>query len=242
MCAPTEPPCNHAVHPDAYPRRKPDAVKRIKILLVEDNRILRDGIKELINGQPDLVVVAATGRGHDTLLQAKTHKPHVVLIDLGLRNDNAPRLVAALAKSLPGTRIIGMGLIPSQLDIVELVEVGAAGFILKDATVEDVLETIRLVARGTKVLPPPLTGSLFSHVIERALQRGRGSLPDAVRMTKREREVIALIAEGMSNKEIADKLSLSTYTVKSHIHNILEKLALHSRLQIATHFRPASLR
>ena len=80
-----------------------------------------------------------------------------------------------------------------------------------------------------------LTGSLFSHVVEHMLPRGKRELPEAVRMTKREREIIVLIAEAMSNKEIADRLNLSTYTVKSHIHNILEKMALHSRLEIATH-------
>ena len=210
--------------------------KRIKILLIEDNRILRDGIKALINAQPDLTVVAASGGSHDTLLQARTTRPQVVLMDLGLRNQNGLRIVATLVKELPQTKVIGMGLIPSQLDIIEFVEAGAAGFILKDATIEDVLGTIRSVARGTRVLPPPLTGSLFTHVIEQALRKGKGTLPDAVRMTKREREIIVLIAEGMSNKEIAQRLSLSTYTVKSHIHNILEKMALHSRLQIATHF------
>ncbi len=122
------------------------------------------------------------------------------------------------------------------MDIIELVEAGAAGFILKDATIEDFLETIRSVARGMKVLPPLLTGSLFTHVVDHALRQGKGKLPEAVRMTKREREIIVLIAEGMSNKEIAQRLNLSTYTVKSHVHNILEKLALHSRLEIAAHF------
>jgi DNA-binding NarL/FixJ family response regulator len=128
-----------------------------------------------------------------------------------------------------------MGLIPSQLDIVELVEAGASGFILKDATVEDFLGSIRSVAHGTKVLPPSMTGSLFSHVIEHALKKGKGTLTNAVRMTKREREIIALIVEGLSNKEIAQRLNVATYTVKSHVHNILEKLALNSRLQIATY-------
>ena len=129
-----------------------------------------------------------------------------------------------------------MGLIPSQLDIIEIVQAGAAGFILKDASIEEFLETIRSVARGEKVLPPLLTGSLFSHVVEHALRQGKEKLSEAVRMTKREREIIVLIAEGMSNKEIADRLNLSTYTVKSHVHNVMEKLALHSRLQIAAHF------
>jgi DNA-binding NarL/FixJ family response regulator len=217
--------------------RKADCLKRIKILLIEDNRILRDGIKALINAQPDLNVVATSGGNHDTLLQARTTKPQVVLMDLGLRNENGLRIVATLTKELPHTKVIGMGLIPSQLDIIEFVEAGAAGFILKDATIEDVLGTIRSVARGMRVLPPLLTGSLFSRVIEQALRKGKGRLPDAVRMTKREREIIVLIADGLSNKEIARRLNLTTYTVKSHVHNILEKMALHSRLQIAKYAR-----
>ena len=210
-------------------------MRKNMILLIEDNRILRDGIKALINAQPDLRIVAATEGNHDTLLQARRWKPQVVLIDLGIRNANGLRVVATLTKELPHTKVIGMGLIPSQLDIVEFVQAGAAGFILKDATIEDVLGTIRGVARGIKILPPLLTGSLFTHVVDHALRKGKGKLPDAVRMTKREREIIVLIAEAMSNKEIAQRLNLSTYTVKSHIHNILEKMALHSRLEIATH-------
>lgn len=210
-------------------------MKKIKILLVEDNRILRDGIKAIINKQADLKIVAVSGGNRDTLPQALRVKPHVVLMDLGLRNENGLRVVATLIKELPQTKVIGMGLIPSQLDIVELVEVGAAGFILKDATIEEVLGTIRAVARGIKILPPLLTGSLFTHVVEHALRQGKRKLAEAVRMTKREREITTLIAEGMSNKDIAQRLNLSTYTVKSHIHNILEKMALHSRLEIAVH-------
>jgi DNA-binding NarL/FixJ family response regulator len=217
--------------------RKAVRIRKIKIVLVEDNRILRDGIKAVINAQADLKVVAASGGNHDTMVQARTKKPHVILLDLGLRNGSGLRLVKDLSRELPQVKVIGMGLIPSQLDVIEFVEAGASGFILKDASIDDVLGTIRSVAGGTKILPPTLTESLFTRVIEQALQKGKGALPDAVRMTKREREIIVLIAEGMSNKEIADRLSLSTYTVKSHVHNILEKMALHSRLQIATHFR-----
>jgi DNA-binding NarL/FixJ family response regulator len=215
---------------------KSDPLKKIKILLIEDNRLLRQGIKTLINAQPDLRIAAASEGNHDTLLQARNLKAQVVLLDLGLRSENGLQLVKTLTKELPQTRIIGMGLVPSQLDIIEIVQAGAAGFILKDASIEDFLETIRSVARGEKVLPPLLTGSLFSHIVEDALRRGKKIVSEAVRMTKREREVIVLIAEGMSNKEIADRLNLSTYTVKSHVHNVMEKLALHSRLEIAAHF------
>ena len=208
-------------------------MSKIRILLIEDNRLLRDGLAAMINEQADMKVVAASGGSENTVLKARTLKPQVILLDFGLRNQNGLRVVATLTKETPELKVIGMGLIPTQLDIVEFVQAGASGFILKDATVEDFLATIRSVAHGGKVLPPPLTGSLFSHVVEYALKKGRGQLNKAVKMTKREREIIALIADALSNKEIAHRLNIATYTVKSHVHNILEKLALHSRLQIA---------
>jgi DNA-binding NarL/FixJ family response regulator len=210
-------------------------MKKTSILLIEDNRLLRDGIKAIINKQADLRVLAATAGNHDTLLQARTLKPQVVLMDLGLRSENGVRIVTTISKEMPHTKVIGMGLIPSQTDIHELVEAGAAGFILKDAPIKHVLETIQAVARGIRILPPVLTGTLFSHVVEHAVRKASGKLPVAVRMTKREREIISLVSEGMSNKDIAQRTNLSTYTVKSHIHNILEKMALHSRLEIPMH-------
>lgn len=215
-------------------------MRRIRILLVEDNRLLREGMTAMLNEQADMKVVAASGGGENTLLKARTERARVVLIDLGLRNQNGSRLVASLVKALPEIRVIGMGLIPTQTDIVEFVEAGASGFILKDATTGDFLRTIRSVAGGAKVLPPPLTGSLFFRVIEHALKRGNGPPRGAVRMTNREREIIALIADSLSNKEIAQRLNIATYTVKSHVHNIMEKLALHSRLQIAQHTVPTA--
>jgi DNA-binding NarL/FixJ family response regulator len=210
-------------------------MRKIKILLVEENRLLRDGIKALVNKQADLRTVAAIGGNSDVLLEVQKHRPHVVLLDLGLRNRYGPQIVKTLSKELPNVRVVGMGLIPSQLDIVEFVQAGAAGFILKDATIAEFLGTIRTIAQGIKVLPPLLTGSLFTHVIEHALRKGRGELKGAVRMTKREREIVALIADGLSNKEIAQRLNIEVYTVKSHVHNILEKLALQSRLQISAY-------
>jgi DNA-binding NarL/FixJ family response regulator len=138
---------------------------------------------------------------------------------------------------MPEAKVIGMGFIPSQSDIVEFVEAGASGFILKDATVKEFIGTIRSVAQGVKILPPSLTGSLFSHVLELAIKKRKGKITNAVRMTKREREIIVLIADGLSNKEIAQQLNIATHTVKSHVHNIMEKLALHTRLQIAKYTR-----
>jgi DNA-binding NarL/FixJ family response regulator len=166
-------------------------------------------------------------------LKASHTKPHVILMDVGLKNLKETSVVESIRKQMPEAKVIGMGFIPVQSDIVEFVEAGASGFILKNATVKEFLGTIRSVAQGVKVLPPSLAGSLFTHVIETAVKKGKGKIINAVRMTKREREIIVLIADGMSNKEIAHQLSIATHTVKSHVHNIMEKLALHTRLQIA---------
>jgi two-component system NarL family response regulator len=212
-------------------------MKKIQILVLEDNRVLRDGITEMLNGQADMKVTATIGSSSNVLLKASQIKPHVILMDVGLKNFKETSVVKSVRKNMPEAKVIGMGFIPSQSDIVEFVEAGASGFILKDATVKEFLGTIRSVARGAKVLPPSLTGSLFSHVIEFALKKTKGKLINAVRMTKREREVIVLIADGMSNKEIAQQLNIAIYTVKSHVHNIMEKLTLHSRLQIAKYTR-----
>jgi DNA-binding NarL/FixJ family response regulator len=208
---------------------------KIRVLLIEENRILREGITAMINGHGDVTVAAVSDGRQNTLAKARAVKPHVVLMDLGLDSQNSLDIVESVKKEFPDVKIIGMGLAPTQSDILEFVQAGAEGFILKNATVEDVIKTIRAVVGGETVLPPPMTGSLFSQVAEHALSKGKRILRGAIRMTEREKEVIALIVDGMSNKEIAQRLNIAIYTVKSHVHNIMEKLTLHSRLQIAKH-------
>lgn len=209
-------------------------MKKIRILLVEDNRLLRDGITALIKDQRDMRVIASSGNG-DALLRLKRFNPEVVLVDLGLRGRNSLRLVRQMRKEAPRARVVIIDLVPVQAELVEFVRAGVSGFILKDATFTDFVKTIRSVAQGEKVLPPPMTDSLFSQIVEHGARKGRGNPFKSVRMTKREREVIQQIAEGLSNKEIAGKLDIALHTVKSHVHNILEKLALHTRLEIASY-------
>ena len=205
-------------------------------MLVEDNRLLREGLTAMLNEQPDIEVVAAFGDGKEAVLQgAQELKPQIVLVDLGLKGQNSLQLVELIKRESSEIKVIVMDLIPVQADVVEFVREGVSGFILKDATFDDFVGTIRSVAAGASVLPPSLTGSLFSQIIEKVAGEGKVSLIESVRMTKREREVIELIAEGLSNKEIAQQLNIATYTVKSHVHNILEKLALHTRLQVASY-------
>ncbi|OGV11299.1 MAG: hypothetical protein A2330_00375, partial [Ignavibacteria bacterium RIFOXYB2_FULL_36_7] len=199
-------------------------MKKITLMVIEDNRLLREGIAAMIKEQYDMKVVAALGTSENILHKINTLKPNVALLDLGLRNQNSLQLVKAVKKNFSGTKIIVMDLVPVHEEILEFVQAGVSGFILKDATVSDFLKTIRSVAKGNKILPPHLTDSLFSQIIEHAINGTKKfSLIKSVRMTKREKQVIELIADGLTNKEIAQNLHLSTYTVKSHVHNILEK-------------------
>jgi len=210
-------------------------MKKIRILLIEDNRLLRDGLKAMLKKQEDMNVVETVGNGENILAIMGKYKPEVLLLDLGLRSRSSLNLVKLVKKNFPGSKIIAMDLIPLQADVFEFVEAGVSGFILKDATIADFLKTIRSVVKGIQVLPPNLTGSLFSQIVDHAVREGKPKLKKAVQMTKREREVIGLLSNGMSNKEIGQKIRISTYTVKSHIHNIMEKLALHKRLEIANY-------
>jgi DNA-binding NarL/FixJ family response regulator len=211
-------------------------MKKIRLLLIEDNRLLREGISALLKKQPDMTVVSTVGNGENISMLVKKLKPNIVLLDLGLRSQNSLKIVKLIKQSFQETKIIVMDLIPLQADVFEFVQAGVSGFMLKDINVSDFLKTIRSVNKGAQVLPPNLTGSLFSQIVENAIHGSNPSIiNEAVRMTKRERQVIELIADGSTNKEIAQNLHLSTHTVKSHVHNILEKLSLNTRVQIAKH-------
>ncbi|MCX6175550.1 MAG: response regulator transcription factor [Ignavibacteriales bacterium] len=210
-------------------------MKKIRLLLIEDNRLLRDGILKILKPYKDIVIIAASGDGRNTLLKIQQLKPNVVLLDLGLRSQNSLHVVEIVKKDFPEAKIIVMDLAPVQADILQYVKAGANGFILKDASLNDFLITIRTIADGSTVLPSLLVNSLFSQIVDNAVRDGKSQLKESVRMTKREREVIGLLSEGISNREIGQKIHISTYTVKSHIHNIMEKLALHTRLEIANY-------
>lgn len=182
-----------------------------------------------------LQVVATARGGHQALKEVARTKPQLILLDSALGDSDSLRFVQEVRKEFSDIKIIVMGLLPANEEFLEFVRAGVVGFILKDATIDVFVSTILAVADGKSVLPPLMTGTLFSHVAERALARGKRGARAAVRMTARERQVVDLIAEGLSNKEIAARLHVATHTVKSHVHNILEKLALHTRLEIAAY-------
>ena len=206
----------------------------ITVAIIEDNRLVREGMTELLDKLPDVTVVLAAPSVESAALMQTM--PRIVLLDVGLEDKNSLRLAEAVQKEMPDSRVIVMDLLPAHEEIVEFVNAGVAGFILKDATFEEFVGTIRSVADGVRVLPPRMTGTLFSQIARVALlNRGAETAFEAVRLTQREREVVALIAEGLSNKAIGQRLNIATDTVKSHVRKVMDKLALRSRLQIAAY-------
>lgn len=208
--------------------------RSVPVFLIEDNRLLRDGLSAMLSAQ-GLSVVATARSGQEAMREVARVKPQLVLLDSALGDRDSPRFVQEVRQAFPDIKVIVMGLLPAHDDFVEFIRAGVTGFILKDATIEVFVETILSVADGVSVLPSLLTSTLFSHVAAQAQSRGKRGAKAAVRMTARERQVIELIAEGLSNKEIADRLHVATHTIKSHVHNILEKLALHTRLEVAVY-------
>ena len=207
------------------------APRVIDVALIEDNRLVLEGMTRLLSGVPDLRLVWATPSADVSRL--KDLKPNVVLLDLGLENGDSLRAARRVGQELPESRVVVMDLLPVHEDIRAFIQAGVFGFIMKDATLEELANTIRSVADGARVLPSPMTSTLFSQIARDAVA-GRG--PEAVedvRFTPREREVVDLISEGASNKKIAGQLHISPHTVKSHVRNIMEKLELHTRLEIA---------
>jgi two-component system NarL family response regulator len=207
--------------------------KTISLVLIDDNRLLREGLAGLIRKQPDFRILAASGDIEEALRKVREAKPRVVLLDFSLESHDSLRVTTTVRQEVPEARVIVMGLLPIQEDVAAFVRAGASGFIMKDASFDDFLGTIRAVADGADVLPPELTGSLFGQIARQAVSRGRAPVLEGVRLTERERQVIDLLGEGLSNKEMAARLHVAVHTVKSHVHNVLEKLALHTRLEVA---------
>ena len=205
----------------------------IKLVLIDDNRLLREGLAALIHAQPGFKVLAASADVAEALQKMREAKPDVVLLDFGLADHDSLSLTTTVHAEVPSARVIVMGLLAAQEDVANYVHAGASGFIMKDASFDDFFATIRAVAGGAEVLPKALTNSLFSQIARNVAQTAKANVLEAVQLTSRERQVIDLLGEGLSNKEISTRLGIAVHTVKSHVHNVLEKLALRSRLEVA---------
>jgi DNA-binding NarL/FixJ family response regulator len=203
----------------------------VALAFIGDQRLLCDGLAALMQDQHGYRVLPLSRDVDAALALIREARPGVVLLDFGLRSHDSLSLTTRLRAEAPETKVIVMGVPPRRKDVASYVHAGTSGFIMKDASFEDFVGTVRAVVDGAEVLPPALTDTLFSQVAHP--EGGSGRSAGSVRLTRREREVIALLAGGLSNKEIALRLNIAVHTVKSHVHNLLEKLALTTRLEVA---------
>ena len=197
---------------------------RIRVLVIEDNRLMRDGLSRLLAAYPDVDVVSAVENASAGTQQLREAKPQVVLLDAALSNGDSQTFLSNIKTQAPDTKAIVMDFVPAQQDVHQFIEGGANGFIMKDATADDIVKAIRSVAGGTDLPPPPALRSIEGGR-SRDVASAPASSPSSVRLTKREQEIKDLIAAGLGNKEIAQRLNIATNTVKSHVHNMLGKLA-----------------
>lgn len=211
----------------------------IPIMVVQDNGLLREGILTILRRHADLDIVAVAEDAATALARLSDRETKVVLVDAGIGDRDSHDVVADIAKAVPEARVIVMDVLPEAGELIDFVKRGASGFLVKETSIDTVVHTIRAVARGAEVLPEALTQALFSDVADQAITRSGQAGDLDSRLTPRELEVIALIAESLSNKAIGGRLGISIHTVKSHVRNIMDKLELHTRLKVAAYFHQA---
>ncbi|MDZ4259856.1 MAG: response regulator transcription factor [Gemmatimonadales bacterium] len=217
----------------------PDSPPLISLVIIDDNRLLLEGLAAMIRTQPEFRVLVASTNVDEALAEMQDAAPDIVLLDIGLEGHDSLSLTAMVHQEVPAARVIVMGLLSGQDDVADYVRVGAAGFVMKESSAVDLFSTIRSVASGTAVLPPVLAHTLFTQIHEDPTLRSESRRLEAMGLTVRERQVVDLLGTGLSNKEIATHMNIAVHTVKSHVHNVLEKLTLRSRLEVAafTHRR-----
>jgi DNA-binding NarL/FixJ family response regulator len=204
-----------------------------RVLLVDDQPLLRTGFRMILSAEPDLTVVGEAGDGASAVELARRLKPDVVLMDIRMPGMDGIQATRALAG--PGVeepmKVLMLTTFGLDEYVVESLRAGASGFLLKDAPAEDLVEAIRIVAAGEALLAPSVTRRLLDRVASRLPPANEDTIPALSELTERELEVLKLMARGMSNAEIAEKLVVSETTVKTHVSRVLSKLDLRDRVQ-----------
>ncbi len=204
------------------------AEQRIRVLIVDDHVIVRKGIRALLAMQPDVEVVGEAGDGREALARAEEWRPDVVLMDLMMPEMDGIEATREITSRFAQTRVVVLTSFAADDKVFPALKAGALGYLLKDSSPADLLGSIRQVYRGESSLHPAIARKVL-HELTRPPERAKTT--EAI--TDRELEVLRLIARGMSNQEIADKLVVTEATVRAHVSNILGKLHLASRTQAA---------
>ena len=205
-------------------------MEKIRVLIVDDHQVVRQGLRTFLELHADIDVVGEAGDGASAVARARELEPNIVLMDLvmpGMDGIAATRAIKALGKA---TQVIALTSFTEDEKVFPAIQAGASSYLLKDVSPDDLVEAIRAVQRGEPRLHPDIARKLMEQ-IGRQTNTARDIVPDD--LTEREREVVRLVAQGCSNGEIAQKLVISDKTVKTHISNILSKLNLQDRTQLA---------
>ena len=197
------------------------APKPIRIALVDDHPILRQGIAALISDQPDLLLVGQASNGLEAIEQFRLHRPDVMLMDLQMPGMNGIDAMSAIRGEFPDARFVVLTTYTGDVQIVRALKAGARAYLLKSLLHRELLDTIRSVHAGNKRIPPEIAAELADHAADDQL-------------TPREIEVLRLVAAGNANKIVADRLSITEETVKAHVKNILSKLDANDRTHAVT--------
>jgi DNA-binding NarL/FixJ family response regulator len=212
---------------------KGDSVEKISILLADDHAVVREGTKELLERETDLEVVAEASDGRSAVQMAIRQRPDVVVMDFAMPELNGIEATRQIKAIAPGVAVLVLTAYDSDQYIFGFLEAGAAGYLLKDVHIDEVIKAIRAVHAGESVLHP----AIARRVIDRFVLPGeRRAEPDALDdLTQREMDVLKLAAKGMSNREIAQELVISVRTVQTHLNNVFNKVGVGSRTEAVIH-------
>ncbi|RME48298.1 MAG: DNA-binding response regulator [Chloroflexi bacterium] len=204
----------------------------IRILLVDDHTLVRQGIRRLLEDQPDLEVVGEAGDGQEAVAKAAELQPDVILMDIGMPGMNGLEATERIKQQFPDIQVLLLTVHDDEEYLFRALKVGASGYVLKEAETTELMMAIDVAHRGEMFLYPSITRRLVHDYLQRVGEGGPEERQRLDELTERQREVLQLIAEGLTTEEIAEKLVISPYTVQTHRHNIMRKLNLHSRTEL----------
>lgn len=200
-----------------------------RILLADDHKILRDGLRTLLESKPGMEVVAEAGDGRTALLLVKKHAPQIAIMDITMPDLNGIEATRKICDESPGTRVIALSMHADKRFVAEMLAAGARGYLLKDCAFEELERAIGTVLADNIYVSPGIAGVLVKDYIDRL---DSGNLSGSGRLTPQERKVLQAIAEGKSTKETAYLLDISIKTVETHRQHIMEKLKLHTTAEL----------
>jgi len=205
---------------------------KIRILLADDHALVRSGIAALLQMHEEFEVVGEAGDGQEAIEKTVQLSPDIVLIDISMPGISGIEATKVIRKKCPDTAILVLSMHDSEEYVYQIFRSGADGYLLKSARKEEVLTAVRTVAAGGRYFSPKIADVLLNGYVRKGLSKKAGASADELPLTSREQEVLALIGEGLTNQQIADRLFISPRTVDTHRTNIMQKLDIHTAAQL----------